>query len=124
GWGGPAGGANPCGPRRGGCRWAPGWGGRAAPRRFFGEPHWNEPVRWNRKAELAGERCRVFCASMADVGEERDDEVGRQLDAARARLAALIAATASLDWLLLTKRPAAFRRGFPPPLLTHPHGRP
>src|SRR5262245_25956931 len=53
---------------------------------------------------------------MADVGEERDDEAGRQLDAARARLVALIAATPSLDWLLLTKRPAAFRRVFPPSL--------
>jgi hypothetical protein len=81
--------------------------GQGTARRFFGDQHWSEPVRWNRKAELAGERRRVFCASMADVGEERDDEVGRELDAARARLAALIAATPSLDWLLLTKRPAA-----------------
>lgn len=93
------------------------WGKDTA-RRFFGDQHWNEPVRWNRKAELAGERRRVFCASMADVGEERDDEVGRELGAARARLVALIAATPSLDWLLLTKRPAAFRRVFPPSLFT------
>ena len=55
---------------------------------------------------------------MADVGEERGNEVGRELDAARARLVALIAATPSLDWLLLTKRPAAFRRAFPPALFT------
>ena len=93
------------------------WGKDTA-RRFFGDQHWNEPVRWNRKAELAGERRRVFCASMADVGEERDDEVGRELGAARARLVALIAATPSLDWLLLTKRPTAFRRVFPPSLFT------
>ena len=43
----------------------------------------------------------MFCASMADVFEER-----RDLDAARARLWALIGRTPSLDWLLLTKRPA------------------
>lgn len=55
---------------------------------------------------------------MADVGEERGDEVGRDLDAARARLVALIAATPSLDWLLLTKRPAGLRRVFPPSLFT------
>lgn len=71
-----------------------------APRRFFGDKHWNEPIRWNKMAEAAGERHRVFCASMADVFEDRSD-----LDEARARLWKLIAVTPKLDWLLLTKRP-------------------
>lgn len=75
------------------------WGARA-PRRFFGDAHWAEPVRWNREAEAEGRRHRVFCASMADVFENR-----RELDQWREKLARLIASTPSLDWLLLTKRP-------------------
>lgn len=76
------------------------WGPKSS-RRFFGESHWAEPLRWNRVAETAGERHRVFCASMADVFEDR-----RDLDPWRARLVKLIEATPHLDWLLLTKRPA------------------
>lgn len=47
--------------------------GVAAPRRTFGDNHWNEPLRWNETARKAGadhsvvRRARVFCASMADV---------------------------------------------------------
>lgn len=45
------------------------------------EAMWREPLKWNRAAELAGERHRVFCASLADVfedwsGEIRDHEGG------------------------------------------------
>lgn len=64
------------------------------------ESYWRQPVTWNRKAERAGLRARVFCASLADVFEDRPD-----LDAPRARLLELINFTESLDWLLLTKRP-------------------
>jgi protein gp37 len=71
-----------------------------ADRRFFGDKHWAEPLAWNRDAEASTERPRVFCASMADVFEDRAD-----LDAARARLWQLIEVTPALDWLLLTKRP-------------------
>jgi protein gp37 len=74
--------------------------GPTADRRFFGDKHWAEPLKWNRDAEAAGEHRRVFCASMADVFEDR-----RDLDAQRARLWLLIAETPCLDWLLLTKRP-------------------
>lgn len=88
------------------------WGKDAA-RRFFGDHHWNEPIRWNRKAIDAGERRRVFCASMADVFEERDDKVGHLMALERARLWDIIAATPALDWLLLTKRPAGMRRLLP-----------
>ena len=75
------------------------WGAKAD-RRRFGDKHWNEPHRWNKQAAKAGVRARVFCASMADVFEDR-----RDLDAERARLWALIDATPWLDWLVLTKRP-------------------
>ena len=72
-------------------------------RRLFGDKHWNEPVKWNRKAsglfERAG-RVRVFCGSMCDVFE--DHPVAAEL---RPRLFELIDATPALTWLLLTKRP-------------------
>jgi len=80
------------------------WGG-SAPRRFFGESHWAEPLRWNQEAESNGARHRVFCASMADVFEPRAD-----LNAQREKLWILIQATPSLDWLLLTKRPGSVGR--------------
>lgn len=69
-------------------------------RRFFSDAHWNEPLKWNRKAQASGQPFRVFCASMADVFEDR-----RDLDAPRARLFDLIERTPFLTWLLLTKRP-------------------
>lgn len=75
------------------------WGANA-PRRFFGEKHWREPEKWNTQAEKSGTRVRVFCASMADVFEDRED-----LDVWRERLWSLIKDTPNLDWLLLTKRP-------------------
>lgn len=77
----------------------PVWGADA-PRRFFGEKHWAEPLKWNRAAEAEGRPHRVFCASMADVFEDR-----RDLDESRARLFELIEATPWLRWQLLTKRP-------------------
>lgn len=75
------------------------WGAKA-PRRFFGDAHWSEPMAWNAAALRSGHRARVFCASMADVFEKR-----AELDIHRERLWRLIRATPALDWLLLTKRP-------------------
>lgn len=63
------------------------------------ESNWRTPLRWDRAAAKAGERHRVFCASLADVFEDR-----RDLDPLRARLRSLIQQTPHLDWLLLTKR--------------------
>lgn len=81
------------------------WGADAS-RRFFGEAHWNEPLKWNRAAAKAGERRRVFCASMADVFERHaNGDSNRNLNDERIRLWRLIEATPNLDWLLLTKRP-------------------
>lgn len=75
-------------------------------RKIASEATWREPLKWNRQAEAAGKRSRVFCASMADVFERHGNtEVNAKLDAARARLWALIEATPHLDWQLLTKRP-------------------
>lgn len=76
-----------------------------AERRMFGDKHWNEPYKWNEEAKKAGERRRVFCASMADVFEDR-----RDLDDARRQLWDMIEVTANLDWLLLTKRPENIAR--------------
>lgn len=79
----------------GGSHW-----GKDALRRRTSDSNWRKPLSWNRKAERDGVRRRVFCASLADVFEGRDD-----LDGHRADLWDLIAATPHLDWLLLTKRP-------------------
>jgi protein gp37 len=64
------------------------------------EAMWREPLKWDREAARAGERRRVFCASLADIFEDRDD-----LIAPRRRLARLVWETQSLDYLFLTKRP-------------------
>jgi protein gp37 len=69
-----------------------------AARREFGEKHWNDPRRWNKRAEKEGRRLRVFCASMADVFDKNAPS------GAREKLWALIRETPALDWLLLTKR--------------------
>ena len=36
------------------------------------ESMWREPMKWDAAAKAAGERHRVFCASLADVFEGRD----------------------------------------------------
>lgn len=73
--------------------------GPTAPRRFFPDAHWNEPLEWNADAEAAGKRARVFCGSMCDWAEDRPELIPHRL-----RLFQLIRATPWLDWLLLTKR--------------------
>ena len=83
------------------------WGINAE-RRFFGNKHWSEPLKWNAVAAASGQRARVFCASMADVFEDRSD-----LDPWRQRLWSLIEATPALDWLLLTKRPYLVKASVP-----------
>ena len=69
------------------------------------ENYWRQPIKWNRDAEKAGERRRVFCASLADVFEDRPELVPW-----RQRLFHLIGRTTWLDWLLLTKRPENVER--------------
>lgn len=91
--------------------------------------YWRKPLTWNRQRWMECRRCgwrgdekkllaknhcsmcygngtlaptrqRVFCASLADVFEERPELVEW-----RAELFRLIRETPNLDWLLLTKRP-------------------
>ncbi|WP_017999896.1 phage Gp37/Gp68 family protein [Paracoccus sp. N5] len=84
------------------------WGAHAA-RTRTSAANWRKPLAWDRAAAAAGERHRVFCASLADVfdnhasipPEWRDD------------LWWLIAATPNLDWMLLTKRPGNIDRILP-----------
>jgi protein gp37 len=64
------------------------------------EANWKKPLQWNAQAEKEGTRYRVFCASLADVFEDKEE-----LDAWRVELFQLIIDTPNLDWLLLTKRP-------------------
>ena len=82
--------------------------GKNQDRRFFGENHWSEPLKWNTDAAKEQHRRRVFCASMADVFEARED-----LNPWRERLWTLVGNTPWLDWLLLTKRPENIGRNVP-----------
>jgi protein gp37 len=70
-------------------------------RRQFGDTYWNKPLLWDKQAAKVGEVHKVFCASMADIGEDHDDWLEP-----RRRTFDLIEQTANLNWLLLTKRPA------------------
>src|SRR5690606_36582345 len=42
------------------------WGPRGT-RVVAAESYWRQPLKWDREAAAAGERRRVFCASLADV---------------------------------------------------------
>ena len=61
--------------------------------------NWKEPLRWNRRAVVAGTRPFVFGGSLMDVFDNQVDEAWRM------EYFNLIAATPQLVWLLLTKRP-------------------
>ena len=100
--------------------------GVGSPRLATSADNWKKPLKWNREAQAAGVRPRVFCASMADVFEEQS-ELSRSftgqtaqvpsgpgktrtvmfvdIAAERLKLLRLIYDTPHLDWLLLTKRP-------------------
>lgn len=114
---------DPDGTLREGCRhcWAEMWArrnprfrghwGRDAPRYFFGEEHWQQPLRWQRKCERLGRRKRVL-VSLCDPFEQIERPVSSScsirrwpLATARARLWDTIGKTPAIDWLLLTRRP-------------------
>lgn len=90
--------------------------GPTAPRERTTTANWRKPLAWDREAREAGERARVFCASLSDVFEDRSE-----LPPWRSDLWKLIGSTTNLDWLLLTKRPenmtkfapAEWRDGWP-----------
>jgi protein gp37 len=76
-------------------------------RRRTSAANWQQPHRWNRAAQAAGTRARVFCASLADVFDNQVPEEWRT------DLWRLISDTPHLDWLLLTKRPQNIGRMLP-----------
>lgn len=84
------------------------WGGDFSTRRRTAPLNWRQPLLWNRKAQAAGVRGRVFCASLADVF---DNQVPPEW---RYDLWDLIRVTPWLDWQLLTKRPMNILRMLPP----------
>lgn len=73
------------------------WGNEGE-RRRTAPSTWKQPRRWNNRAAKLGARERVFCASLADVFDNRADP------AVRDELFQLIRETPHLDWLLVTKR--------------------
>lgn len=79
------------------------WGDRGE-RRRTSAANWRKPSKWNVDAIQAGERRRVFVASLADVFEDRPE-----LEPWREALWSLIDKCRGLDWLLLTKRPENIR---------------
>ncbi|WP_164818309.1 DUF5131 family protein [Sinorhizobium medicae] len=85
------------------------WGNH--PRKRTTEAYWKAPLAWQRDAEAFelknGRRQRVFCASLADVFDNKIDP------AWRADLFELIRATPGLDWQLLTKRPQNMAKMLP-----------
>lgn len=77
-----------------GSLWGPG-----STRRSFGDAHWAEPLAWNRKAQKAGARRRVFCGSMMDIFEDYPG-----LEPWREKIYQLVDDTPWLIWMFLTKR--------------------
>lgn len=70
------------------------------------EDYFNLPYKWAGKAVAEQTRYRVFCGSLMDFCEDRQDLVQ-----VRARVVNIIRLTCShLDYLILTKRPENFNR--------------
>lgn len=82
-------------------------GGDFAERRRTSAANWSQVRRWNRKAREAGERRRVFVASLADVFDNKVPVEWRR------DLWALIRECDWLDFMLLTKRPMNIRGMLP-----------
>lgn len=75
------------------------WGPQGT-RRQTSAAYWRQPLKWEKEATAQGWRYRVFCASLADVFEDRGELIPWRND-----LFQVIEQTPHLDWLLLTKRP-------------------
>lgn len=86
------------------------WGPRAQ-RTRTSPGNWRKPFGWDRAAAEGGRVDRVFCASLADVF----DNHASILEEWRRDLWDMIAATPSLHWLLLTKRPGNIGNMLPVP---------
>jgi protein gp37 len=79
-----------------------------AQRKRTSSSYWQQPHRWNARARASGQPHRVFCASMADIFDNKAPA------AWRADLWQLVRATPALTWLLLTKRPQHIATMLPP----------
>jgi protein gp37 len=92
-------------------KWNGGTWGPHAPRKRTSDAYWKNPVKWNAEDRAfkreQGRRLRVFCASLADVFDNRADAEWRK------DLFALIRECHGLDWLLLTKRPQNIAKMLP-----------
>ena len=73
------------------------WGANAG-RRQMSHAYWQKPFKWDRDAQQAGIRSKVFCGSLCDWADNKAPA------GARDSLFDLIDQTEYLDWLLLTKR--------------------
>lgn len=95
-------------------RWGKVQWGPNGERKRTSDANWREPLKWARKAfDTFGRKARVFCASLADIGEDRPE-----LEPWRADLCDLIRETRDrIDWQLLTKRPENLTRLFPEDVL-------
>jgi protein gp37 len=85
------------------------WGNN--PRKRTTESYWKAPLIWQSKAlsfeALHGRRQRVFCASLADVFDNKAKAEWRN------DLFEMVRKTPSLDWLFLTKRPQNIAKMLP-----------
>jgi protein gp37 len=84
-------------------RWGKVEWGPHGERKRTSDANWKQPRKWDRAAQAAGVRRKVFCASLADWLDNRVPADWRM------ELAMLINETPHLDWLLLTKRPENYR---------------
>lgn len=74
--------------------------GQDADRRYFGDKHWAEPLKWDRAAERERRMRTVFVMSMGDWAEGRPEQAPHL-----ERLWDLQLKTRWLIYLMLTKRP-------------------
>lgn len=85
------------------------WGPpETTPRKTMSASYWAQPLKWDKAAEKAGVRRKVFCSSMCDVFEDHPT-----IKNEREKLWPLIRATPHLDWQLLTKRPERIAANLP-----------
>lgn len=89
-------------------RWKYDVWGSTKPRRVFPFKHWNEPLKWERKAVELGAQHLVFCSSMCDLFEDHPTVISEL-----SKLWPLIKATPHLTWQLLTKRPERILKFLP-----------
>ena len=85
------------------------WGPpKTTSRRVFGEGHWSDPRKWQKKAAQDGVTRLVFSSSMCDNFEDHP-----QVMADLQKLWPVIRETPNLHWQLLTKRPERITESLP-----------